>query len=378
MAVKKIISNEIKRQNRQLIYQYIRRNKSVSKQDIVVDLQLSLPTVTQNLQYLERRNLVDTSNQIKHTGGRHATAYGYIQDAKVAIGVYVTAHHMNIVAVDLLGDVLYKEREHIEFNLTDDEYLRKMAANIALVKEKACIMDEQILGVGVAVPGLVTEDNKRVSYGISLGFTGVTSEQIGIHIPYPVKLHHDSYVAGYAEVWKKTNVENAFYLLLNNSVGGAIIINNEIYAGDNNKSGDICHVTLVSEGGKRCYCGKYGCLDTLCNAGCLDQYTNGNLDEFFSLLKVGDVSAVKMWDEYLDTLALVINNIRMLFDSTIILGGYVGSYMDEYLEELYERVDRRNTFNEPSREYLISCQFKGDATAVGAAIVFIDEFIENI
>lgn len=101
----KISPNEIKLKNRQLIYQYVRSNISVSKQDIVVALQLSLPTVTQNLQYLKEQKLIDTSRKIKNTGGRNATAYTYIQNAKMAIGVYITDHHISAVAVDLSGRV---------------------------------------------------------------------------------------------------------------------------------------------------------------------------------------------------------------------------------------------------------------------------------
>ena len=51
MEREKLSANEIKIQNRQRIYQFIRENHQVSKQDVVVGLQLSLPTVTQNLEY---------------------------------------------------------------------------------------------------------------------------------------------------------------------------------------------------------------------------------------------------------------------------------------------------------------------------------------
>lgn len=45
MEREKLSANEIKIQNRQRIYQFIRENYQVSKQDVVVGLQLSLPTV---------------------------------------------------------------------------------------------------------------------------------------------------------------------------------------------------------------------------------------------------------------------------------------------------------------------------------------------
>ena len=109
-----------------MIYQHIRAHGPVSKQDIVVALQLSLPTVTQNLEYLKEHGLIDDSQQIKNTGGRNATAYTYIKDAKQAMGVYISAHHMNVVALDLAGGVLGQMRRRVKFNLDDDAYLKEI------------------------------------------------------------------------------------------------------------------------------------------------------------------------------------------------------------------------------------------------------------
>ena len=78
MEREKLSANEIKIQNRQRIYQFIRENYQVSKQDVVVGLQLSLPTVTQNLEYLRNLGLIDTSKKIRNTGGRNAMAYTYL------------------------------------------------------------------------------------------------------------------------------------------------------------------------------------------------------------------------------------------------------------------------------------------------------------
>ena len=92
---------DIKAQNRQLIYHFVRDNEPVSKQDIVVRLELSLPTVTQNLQYLEKQNLLKKSKSKINTGGRSAAAYSYRKKAKMALGVYITGNHLTAVCVDL-------------------------------------------------------------------------------------------------------------------------------------------------------------------------------------------------------------------------------------------------------------------------------------
>lgn len=372
------ISAEIKTQNRQLIYQFIRKNKPVSKQDIAMGLRLSLPTVTQNLQFLESQELIEISETKKNTGGRNAAAYSYKRDGRFAIGVFITGNHLNTVCVDLSGTVVKTKRERIEFNLSDDNYLRKIEDLIEEVKDAAGVDNTHLLGVGIAVPSLVSDDGEKVIYGLTHNFTGKTRKEIAKYIPYPNKMFHDSYVAGFAEVWINPSIQNAIYINLNNSIGGSIIIGNRIYCGDTNRSGEIGHLSVVPEGGKLCYCGNRGCFDTVCNAGILDSYADGNLADFFKMLKEGDKKAQDLWSRYLDDLAVSIHNIRMLFDCTIILGGYVGAYIDEYISELHEKVDARNVFGDSAADYVIPCKYKVEATAAGAAIRLIDQFIKDI
>ncbi len=113
-------------------------------------------------------------------------------------------------------------------------------------------------------------------------------------------------------------------------------------------------------------------------AGNLDQYTDGDLEEFFNCLKAGDENARRLWDAYLDDLAMAIHNIKMLFDGDIILGGYVGAYIKDYMKDLCQRVDARDPFEDRSEEFLIECQYKVEAAAAGAALYFIDEFFDHI
>lgn len=362
----------------QQIYHYIRTHQSVSKQDIVLGLKFSLPTITQKLQYLEQRNLIDTSRKIQNTGGRNATAYSYVKKARAAIGVYLTGHHINCVAVDLSGDVIDMTKERITFNLDDEAYLKKIGEVVERIKNEAEISDEALLGVGIAVQGLVSEDGEVVTYGLTLNFTGKTREEIARYIPYNSRLFHDSSAAGYAEVWIDHDICNAFYISLSNSVGGAVLVDNNIYEGNTQKSGEIGHMTVVPEDGEQCYCGRFGCFDTVCRSTNLDQYTDGNLELFFALLQSRDREAERLWDKYLDDLSLGIHNIRMLFDADIILGGYVGAYIESYMEELCRRVDERTSFSDCARDFLFPCKYKVESAAAGAAICFIDEFFDTI
>ena len=120
------------------------------------------------------------------------------------------------------------------------------------------------------------------------------------------------------------------------------------------------------------------CFDTVCRAGKLTDYTDGNVEAFFGALEEGDVTAKRLWDEYLGHLTTAIHNVRMLFDGRVILGGYVGAYVGKYMEEICRRVDERNPFGDRARDYLVECRYKVEASAAGAALFYIDEFLDNI
>ena len=59
----------------------------------------------------------------------------------------------------------------------------------------------------------------------------MTRADIAKYIPYHNRLFHDSAAAGYAEVWDRNDLDDAFYLSLSNSVGGAVIVANKIFEG---------------------------------------------------------------------------------------------------------------------------------------------------
>lgn len=189
---------------------------------------------------------------------------------------------------------------------------------------------------------MVSDDGSYVVYGKTLGFTGKTKEEIAKYIPYQTRLFHDSYAAGRIVAWHNTRTHSAFYISLSNAIGGAIIVDNKIFGNDAYKGGELGHMTVIPKGGEKCYCGKYGCLDTVCKTEKLDWYTDGNLEEYFRKLKENDEIALKLWDEYLDNLSVAIHNMRMVFAVDVILGGHVGKYIGDYMDDLCERVDVRN------------------------------------
>ena len=102
-----------------------------------------------------------------------------------------------------------------------------------------------------------------------------------------------------------------------------------------------------------------------------------SVEQFMQLLKSNDEKAEKKWEEYLTYLAILISNLRMAYDMDIILGGEMGGYLSDYMIPLGEKVMRYNGFDHDLR-YLKNCSYKKEASAVGAAKHFLQDFIGKI
>jgi predicted NBD/HSP70 family sugar kinase len=373
---KTLASNlDIQKINRTNVYQLLRQGQSLTKQDIVRQLGLSLPTIVNNITALQGERLIKEEGIVSHTGGRRAKTWTIVKDARIAIGLDVTRDYIIAVAVDLAGEIIYRTQKWCKFALNDG-YYKKLGAVVDSVVKNVNLDEGRILGVGIGVPGLVTEDRETVFYGEILKFTGATRTEFSKYIPYKTALLNDASAAGFGEFWIHGKSGSAFYISLSNNIGGAVMIENRILNGRHYHTGEIGHLTL-HPGGKRCYCGQRGCVDAYLAATVLSDLTGGDLSAFFKLLEENNKNAVALWDVYLDDLAMTVNNVQQLFDCTVILGGYIAEYIEKYMPELKKRAAALNSF-EHDADYLDICRYKIWSIAAGAALTFSSDFIDSI
>ena len=364
---------DIKTDNRKRIYYYLREQGQATKQEIAYNMQLSLPTVTQNLTYLNEQGLISCENKVvNRAGGRNPVAYSYIPDARVAIGLDITRHHIKSIAIDLDGQIIYRRKDYQR----DDDYLKTLANEVENIIAMAGLPHEKILGVGIAVPGLIDRTGEFVYDGRVIDNNGMTRAEFSRYIPYKTKLIHDSAAAGYSEIVHSPDIHNACYVSLGSSIGGSVFINDKVYLGDGLFSCEFGHLNLVPNG-LPCYCGQQGCFDPYCNAEVLSSQTGGDLFAFFDRLNNGDEKLRKTWDTYLSNLATLITEIRMMFGSSIIIGGDIGPFIDKYLPQLQAKMDVKSPFSEKSASFLYACRNKMEAIASGAALYFVQEFLDT-
>ena len=130
------------------------------------------------------------------------------------------------------------------------------------------ISKEQLLGIGIGVPGPV-DDNGNVNRCTNLGW-GVFNihDTLGALTGLPVKAGNDANMAALGESWKGggTGCENVVFATFGTGVGGGIIIGGKPLNGVHGAAGEIGHIALNREETEPCGCGNYGCAEQYCSA----------------------------------------------------------------------------------------------------------------
>ena len=373
---KSITPSEIRQTNRQRIYQYIYQKENVSQQDIAYDLHLSRPTVTTNLNTLKEEGLVKEAGQMDtELVGRKANAYAINETYRASIGVELLSRQVKTIAVDLYGKKISRDVFELDFHNTD-EYFQKVCAQILQFKESCHLTDEQVLGVGFAMQGLISPDGTEVIYGKILNCTGLHVSAVTKYLPFPCRFFHDANSAAIAELWASPDLKDASYLSLSRHLAAALILNRKIITGMHGHSATIEHMQIDPQG-ELCYCGQRGCLETKCSLRAL-QCDLEHLDDFFDKVHAADLKAQEIWITYLKNLAHAINLLHLIYDKTFILGGYLAPYLQQSdIDYLYKEIASKTPFTE-AHDFLQISRMPKHNIAIGAALPYIQKFLEKI
>lgn len=375
MTKTQITNIEVKKNNRNRIFRYICKHDSTSNPDIAYELKMSLPTVTQNTRELIERGLIEETGELQSTGGRRAKALSAVSDFRMAIGLDITKNYVGLVLANLIGKILKYDRIYLPY-ANEDEYYRKVNQKLEEFMEDGEVEKKRILGIGISFPGIVDLQKQEITYSHILGVEEIPFSSVSRYFSCPCYFLNDANAGAYAEGIRSTASERFFYLSLSNTVGGAIFSHGDLIQGKGFRCGEVGHMTIIPDGAP-CYCGKSGCMDTYCSATRLSDLTDGKLEHFFLELREERKDIVDRWDEYTTYLSISINNIHMVLDCDIILGGYVGSYIGEYIRDIRRKVLQRNTFAGDD-SFIKTCNYKVGAAALGAALNMIETFVEQV
>lgn len=369
-----VLKKEKRNSTKSKIINYILNNSVTSKAELAGELGLSMPTVINNVNELISQNIVMEMGEYESTGGRKAKSIGINKNYLHAMGIVITANHLEMVLVNIGYEIEKIKRVRLRFS-TDLAYCGKIKSCVEdFLQECEGIKNSDLLGIGISIPGIINQKEHIVLKSHALQIENYSLRFLENEFDVPLYFENDANAAMLAE--NPQHYSDAIYLSLNHTLGGAFCIAGKLFRGKNQKSGEFGHMILVP-GGRRCYCGKSGCADAYCAASVLTNDNEISLDEFTEKLQKNDKEAMKKWDDYLDYLAILISNLRMAYDMDIILGGEVDGILPDYMIKLGEKVMEYNKF-EHDVSYLKNCSYKKEASAVGVAKHFFYEYMMQL
>ncbi len=180
--------------------------------------------------------------------------------------------------------------------------LPDVAASIENKMNEKKIDKEDVQGIGIGVPGPVTSDG-IVLQCVNLGWGIVdVAEVMGKLTGCKIKVGNDANVAALGEMWQGGGKgrRNIVMVTLGTGVGGGIIVDGKIVAGNNGAGGEIGHIMVNESEPEACGCGKHGCLEQYASATGVVRLAKRKLKtttEETSLSKFEDISAKNVFDE---------------------------------------------------------------------------------
>ena len=372
---KRITPGQIRRTNRQQVFQYIYDEKKVSQQDIAYALQLSRPTVAAALTEMEEMGMILKSGYLDSDQiGRKAAAYSIDETFRVAVGVEIMRPRVKFVAADLYGRTL--GREIWDFPYANEQaYFSRVSEKILAFIHKLSLPDEKILGIGIAIQGLVNADGSEVVYGTILDCTGLKIEVFTRHLPFPCAFVHDSDAAAISEIWCSPGLKNAYYLSMSRHLGGSIIYNRRIAIGRDGRSTLFEHIVIRPEG-KPCYCGKRGCLETICSMNAL--LGDEDPEVFFAALRSGSPAEKARWTAYLKDVADMAESLHLVYDMDIILGGHLAAYLREDDLDFLRNKIRESCPFPVTGDFLLLSKMPSHNITMGAALYFLQKYLQEV
>lgn len=183
----------------------------------------------------------------------------------LTIGIDIGGTNLRAAVVDENGQVLDVEQ------LPTPPSSEALEMAVVAVVDKLRARHEGVAAVGLAVAGFVDENQQMVRFAPHLPWRETPVKRIMSRaLELPVILEHDANSAAWGEheFGAARDAKNWVLLALGTGIGGAIMMNGEIYRGAFGVAPEFGHLTVVPNG-RSCPCGKRGCLERYCSGSAL-------------------------------------------------------------------------------------------------------------
>lgn len=223
----------------------------------------SLSLTTKMLNELIAEGTVEETGYAPSSGGRRPLMYALKADILYTVAVAMDQFFTRIVIMDMKNNpVQAVEKFELPLASTNTNALALLVEKINEVIKKSGISKTKILAIGIGMPGFVDAE-AGINYTFLNSPEGSIVDLISQKTGITTYIDNDSSIVALAEL-KFGNAgsrNNAMVINIGWGVGLGMVLNGELFRGDNGFAGEFSHIPIFNNG-KLCSCGKSGCLET--------------------------------------------------------------------------------------------------------------------
>jgi predicted NBD/HSP70 family sugar kinase len=384
MYTKPLRSTDIRERNEKLVLNLIHKKTPISQSEIALLTGLKPPTIFRIFSGLEKKRLIsacDRQEGPSNKKGRRPVSFQVNPDIFYTVGVDWTKTP-SIVIVDFSGRPVFSDSREFPSDTDAETSLRLIADMISESIERSGVPKNRLLGIGIGCPGKVnTKTGTIINYPRTRGMVDFPiREKLEKLFKIPVHIHNNCSIIALSEYryGKARDAGSLLTVLIRTGIGGALIINGSLFVNRDRTSLEIGHMSVDMEG-RRCYCGRRGCLESYLAEDVLvaDSAAAGihSLAELETALEKKDPAVLSIMDEKGTILSAGIMNLINLVGPDTIL---IVTRFNELGKYLAERVDLSVNRDKPDgRIEILSAPYDPVPAGKAATDLVIENFFHG-
>lgn len=245
-----ITVRDVRNINKQNIIKTIISNRVISRAKISNTNNISVMTVKNIVDYLLEKGVISEAKVESSIVGRKPSVLSISDSVGCIISIDLTSK-------DLLYYVIfnvYKEKLEKRYFKCNPEksYYENLLDFIKLMKEDVSKLGKNVMGLGIAVPGVYYADKDKVSNELINEFADINLKQLFneyFNLEYII-IEHDVKMAAKAEasVFCDSFTSSLFYFYVGEGIGGSFVYNGEVFSGVNDIAGDVGQLLIRCDG----------------------------------------------------------------------------------------------------------------------------------
>ena len=379
-----------------ILFDLLRATPETTRTDLVNTSGLSKATVSETIAELMSHGFLAEVGKRQPGRGRSQVVLALQTQNRLVIGAQFGEHGCHAALCDLGGaPIIFAERPIA--GTSPEAHVNALTECVLELRGQATA---PILGMGVGVPGLVSEDGRSILRSVPHGWSNVPmcdllEERVGLR----VAIANRAKAAALGEYWQGTFPENAdrsqlVYVFVGSGIIAGYVFDGALYLGHSGSAGEVGHITVQPDG-QQCGCGNHGCLHTLASESAIIRSVRGQLrqrtdsilyeslsgqsletitmDMLVDALAQGDdvvLEAVKQAGTWLGV--AIGNLVNLLNPSMVVIGGSVSEFGEPIMQAINQEVRRRALWDALHGVSIVPSTLGDNAGIVGGAALFLD------